>query len=257
MGLGQGRRLGQAPADAILAMAGSAAELLRERQEGNCCAPVALQHPAGMLPPAQVCPHPARAADAAGSPRRGILGASLGEQGLCTTLPLPLLLCCVPAWLRVQPRDSPMDFLSPCSTWGVTPCLGGWHVPTHMHLGFTAGEVWGIWGNLGVFLVLLSPVQRYAGGGGEQSPQPGTAGCAGAGGLRAGGPPCHPQVPAGCRRPRRFPGNSDGIPSTSSRVPLHPAMSSAVARATQHPQPGGRRGEHPAQPPQSRARGEG
>lgn len=170
MGLGQGRRLGQAPADAILAVAGSAAELLRERQEGNCCAPVALQHPAGMLPPAQVCPHPARAADAAGSPRRGILGASLGEQGLCTTLPLPLLLCCVPAWLRVQPRDSPMDFLSPCSTWGVTPCLGGWHVPTHMHLGFTAGEVWGIWGNLGVFLVLLSPVQRYAGGGGSKAP---------------------------------------------------------------------------------------
>lgn len=203
MGLGQGRRLGQARADAILALAGSAAELLRERQEGNCCAPVALQHPAGMLPPAQVCPHPARAADAAGSPWRGISGAPLGEQGLCTALPLPLLLCCVPAWLRVQPRDFPVDFLSPCSTWGVTPCLGGWHIPTHMHLGFTAGEVWGIWGNLGVFLVLLSPVQGCWGGGAK--PPAGHCGMCWCRGASCRGTPLSPSGTCGMSPAPPFP----------------------------------------------------
>lgn len=183
---------------------------------------------------------------------RGLLW---GSRGCAQLFPCPFCFAASLRGCECSPETSPVDFLSPCSTWGVTPCLGGWHIPTHMHLGFTAGEVWGIWGNLGVFLVLLSPVQGCWGG--EQSPCPGTAGCAGVGGLCAGGPPCHPQVPAGCRRPRRFPGNSDGIPSTSSRVPLHPAMSSAVARATQHPQPCGRCGEHPAQPPQRGARGKG
>lgn len=59
------RLLQQALADAIFAITGKTAvlrvvnSLLRDVQEGNCCVPVALQHPTGNLQPPQVCLPPA------------------------------------------------------------------------------------------------------------------------------------------------------------------------------------------------------